>query len=326
MEDEKVTIDANHPLAGVTLNFDVEIVGPIFGNEIWAPYANVFDYKKVEGRDFPGFFKSMIKMLKIIEGDIIYASNLKLSSYSVAVIKKLMSDGKSIMVDISDWHLGHSLNKSVRSIYKEAFYSVTKPNSFIYLLLMEYLIRYSDEVTLVSKFLQKRFGGTYLPQFVDTNVYDPKKFDRDDLREKWNVGENKVISFIGTPRSHKGIEELIQAVNMLDDEYNVKIMMTGNKNDPYVKYLLSMGGEKIMFLGYIPRKDEPMYLSMSDLIVLPQRLSYFSIAQVPIKAMAAMSMEKPIIASKVSDLPEILSGCGILVNPGDEADPGMKIS
>lgn len=27
VEDEKVTIDANHPLAGVTLNFDVEIVG-----------------------------------------------------------------------------------------------------------------------------------------------------------------------------------------------------------------------------------------------------------------------------------------------------------
>ena len=27
VEDEKVTIDANHPLAGVNLNFNVEIVG-----------------------------------------------------------------------------------------------------------------------------------------------------------------------------------------------------------------------------------------------------------------------------------------------------------
>ena len=38
-------------------------------------------------------------------------------------------------------------------------------------------------------------------------------------------------------------------------------------------------------------------------------------AQIPAKVFEAMAMAKPIIATAISDLPEILEGCGIIVEP-----------
>jgi glycosyltransferase involved in cell wall biosynthesis len=39
----------------------------------------------------------------------------------------------------------------------------------------------------------------------------------------------------------------------------------------------------------------------------------------PLKAVDAMAMGRPVVASRVSDLPEVLDGCGRIVPPGDPA-------
>jgi glycosyltransferase involved in cell wall biosynthesis len=49
--------------------------------------------------------------------------------------------------------------------------------------------------------------------------------------------------------------------------------------------------------------------------VIPQRKNFASVGQVPAKVFDAMAMAKPIIATNVSDLPEILDGCGWIVEP-----------
>ncbi len=64
-----------------------------------------------------------------------------------------------------------------------------------------------------------------------------------------------------------------------------------------------------------PFEKLPEFLSIIDLVVVPQRIRSSSLGQVPAKIFDAMAMGKPIIATNVCDIPEILSGCGWIVQP-----------
>ncbi len=59
-----------------------------------------------------------------------------------------------------------------------------------------------------------------------------------------------------------------------------------------------------------------MFLAAADVVALPQRLNRVSMAQVPGKVFEAMAMARPILATAVSDLPEILDGAARVVEPG----------
>jgi len=54
---------------------------------------------------------------------------------------------------------------------------------------------------------------------------------------------------------------------------------------------------------------------MADVVVIPQKRNFSTIGQIPAKVFDAMAMARPIIATNVSDLPEILDGCGWIVEP-----------
>jgi glycosyltransferase involved in cell wall biosynthesis len=100
----------------------------------------------------------------------------------------------------------------------------------------------------------------------------------------------------------------------------LRLLMAGRSPEhPYTQQLLATAPERIIHLGPQPHALMPELLALSDLVVLPQRRTPVTSAQVPAKVFEAMAMAKPIIASRMSDLPEILAGCGLLVEPGDVA-------
>jgi glycosyltransferase involved in cell wall biosynthesis len=59
----------------------------------------------------------------------------------------------------------------------------------------------------------------------------------------------------------------------------------------------------------------PEVVSAAHVVVVPQRNTPAALAQFPLKLTDAMAMGKPILASNVGDLPEILGGTGYLVDP-----------
>src|SRR5262245_27610265 len=62
----------------------------------------------------------------------------------------------------------------------------------------------------------------------------------------------------------------------------------------------------------------PLYLAAADLVALPQRPCRQTRAQVPGKGFEAMAMARPILATAVGDLGEILDGCGLVIEPEHE--------
>lgn len=56
-------------------------------------------------------------------------------------------------------------------------------------------------------------------------------------------------------------------------------------------------------------------MAVADVLVIPQRRNFATIGQLPAKVVDAIAMAKPIITTNVSDPPEILDGCGWIVEP-----------
>ena len=81
----------------------------------------------------------------------------------------------------------------------------------------------------------------------------------------------------------------------------------------------------MILIDQIPFNDVPKYLSMADLVILPQRRIVQAMGQIPAKIFDAMAMAKPIIATDVSDLRRILDGCGIIIEPEDIDSLACKI-
>jgi glycosyltransferase involved in cell wall biosynthesis len=170
-----------------------------------------------------------------------------------------------------------------------------------------------------NNFLKARFGGTIVCHGRDTEAFNPDRFDKATLRSRYSFDRNKkIVMFLGTPRPYKGVEDLIEALGMIGDE-NVLTSLVGLDRSPYSQRLRSAGeralGSRFRAFGEQPFEKVPEFLAMADVVVVPQRESIATRGQVPAKVFDAMAMAKPVVATRVSDLPEILDGCGWITEP-----------
>lgn len=297
--------------------YEVEMYGFVYPHsnyKIWKPCdTGEFNYHTVRTKSFLTFLKAMHEMINNINADVIYAAKPRLPSFGTALWKKKIS-GIPVVLDIDDYEMAWFENLSAMDWLR----SVNNPSGPIYTRRLEKYIGMADAVTTVSNHLQKTYGrGIIVPHGKDTDHFDPSVHDRDTMRRQLNLETQKVIMFLGSPRPHKGLDDIIKALNLIERN-DIKFVIIGAGTDrEYENQLKSLGGDKLLLKGEIPFYDIPRYLSAADLVVLPQKASLASKGQIPAKIFDAMAMAKPIIATNVADLSKILDGCGIIVEPGD---------
>lgn len=294
----------------LTKKFNVEIVGPILGKGVWGPI-----------KDDPSINIKIIKSFKSlngINGDIIYAIKPLSTSFGYGLLKKYKTK-KPLVLDIDDWEFGFFLDHPLSSFLGSIkFWEI---NNAFYTILLEKFTKCADAITVSSKFLQKKFGGTIIPHVRDSKLFNLKNNPSlDKLKDK------KIIMFFGTIRKHKGIDDLILAIDRLNRKDLILMLVGADFNDPYIKELQNLNKEYIKFIGQQPFEKISEFLSIADLIVLPQKKSFSAMGQVPAKIFDAMACGKPIIATNISDLPIILKGCGEIVESGNINELSEKIS
>jgi glycosyltransferase involved in cell wall biosynthesis len=91
----------------------------------------------------------------------------------------------------------------------------------------------------------------------------------------------------------------------------------------YAKELL--GADRLVDIGLTTMRDLPELMSVADLAVIPQRKTLESLGQVPARVFDAMAMAKPIIATNVSHLREIIEDCGWIVEPENTGELAENI-
>jgi glycosyltransferase involved in cell wall biosynthesis len=120
--------------------------------------------------------------------------------------------------------------------------------------------------------------------------------------------------FLGTPRGHKGVDDLVEAVGLVGGDVRLVLVGADAGSESGRRWASQ---PRVRLVGEIPFDDVPRYLVAADAVAVPQRATSDTVGQVPAKLFDAMALARPIVSSAVSMIPEILEGCGVLVPPGD---------
>ncbi|MHA1222217.1 MAG: glycosyltransferase family 4 protein [Candidatus Heimdallarchaeaceae archaeon] len=309
-------------------DFEVEILGPIFKNGIWEPLKDVKDIKITElpKPSLRNIFKFKSEIKKRINGNLIYASKPLFTSFGFGLISKKYNK-VPVILDIDDWQMGFVKGSTQKLKFLAlmkflvlSLFSFIKPSNYWNSLIYEKLISQADEITVSNTFLQKKFGGTIIPHCRDPEELNPMKYTGEKIRKKYNLKNKKVVSFIGTPTKYKGVEDIIEALALIEDD-DLYFMIVGLKDVSYHNYIKSLGKEKLgnRFIPLPPQSFVllPELLAASDIVVIPQRERFETIGQLPAKIFDAMAMGKAIIATEVNDIPIILKDAGWVIPPSN---------
>ena len=302
----------------------VEVIGPRSGPGVWEPVASgPVRYTSVPVRRMPGFIATMADLARRADGDLIYASKTRLASAGVGYLTRV-AGRRPLLLDIDDWEVGFYLRSGFCGTVGRAL-NLGNPSGLPWTWLCERLTALADGVTVASRFLQRRFGGTLIPHVRDTDAWKPGRADAADGRRLLGVGDKRVVMFLGTPRGYKGLDDLAAAVASLG-RADVALAVVGVSAE-------SAAGQRILgrcpgaaLVPWVPFDQVPTLLSAADVVAVPQRETPDTVGQVPAKIFDAMALGRPVVSTRVSMIPEILDGCGLIVEPGDVSGLASAIS
>ncbi|NJL63121.1 MAG: glycosyltransferase family 4 protein [Methylacidiphilales bacterium] len=315
------------------LGYDVEILGFLFGKELYGAISAKNNIQVVEGQNYPAFFKSISTLIKQIDGDIIYAIKPQPASFGVGLLKKIFTK-KPVILDIDDWEMSwhggdnwryHPNPKKVARDLLKNNGALRTPNHPLYLKWMEGLVNKANAITVNTTFSQQRFGGISVPNGKDTSLFDPAKYDSEASRNRYGLSGYRILMFPGAPRPYKGIEDVLMALDIINQPDLKLVIVGGSPYDNYDRELMEKWENRIIKLQKYPADVMPDIVAAAHIIVVPQRDTPETRAQFPLKLTDGMSMAKPIISTRVGDIPEILGDTGYLVEPASPAQLADKI-
>ena len=201
-----------------------------------------------------------------------------------------------------------------------------------------------NKVIAVSEFIGKAFAKnigieysenkfTVLKNMVDEKLFDPSKISEtqtNEIKKKLNIHDEKVILFLGRLIPGKGVAELMQAFNQIDNE-NVKLVIVGSFNfnssehstyeDKLEQIMNEIGKDKIIFTGFINHDEVPLYYSIADIVVLPSTCEDAA----PLTMSETILMHKPLITTTKGGIPEYATDkCAIKLENGEHLVHNLK--
>lgn len=201
-------------------------------------------------------------------------------------------------------------------------------------------LKLADKVSIVSEAVRDQLVPYKLPleKFViSPNGVDPEEFnpaiDGSRIRRQYNLEDAIVVGFIGTFTKWHGVETLCDAaMTAIKRNSRLRFLMVGNGDLKTIleKKVAEMKYEEyFVFAGLIPHRDAPNYLAACDILVSPH-LGFADGTRFfgsPTKLFEYMAMGKPIIASKLEQIGEIIvDGInGLWMTPGNQEELVEKI-
>jgi len=307
-------------------NYDVEVIVPALPeDEFITDYFEglALTSHKVKARAYPGFIRTSREIRQAITGDIIYALKLRPSTYGVALLERLASK-RPVLLDVDDWeqYMCHPYSKHWAKNFLQSLPKIADPNSFIHTWTIEHFARFANQITNVSHFFQRRYGGVLLPNGCNTVAFNPAQYNREQLRREWGVEGQKVVMFVGTPDPYKGIIEVAEAIQRVNRP-DLKLVIVGRHTETVDKLLEQ---KNVVYWGMHPPHCSPQFLSMADMVVLPQAQLPHTAGQMPMKLFEAMAMGLPLIATSIADIEAVLDGCGLVVDNNQPETLAQKIN
>ena len=166
---------------------------------------------------------------------------------------------------------------------------------------------------------------TLVPNGVDTRKFAPRARD-EALADRLGLGGKIVIAYVGTLFRFEGVSLLLDALHQLigeDDRIRGLIVGSGEAFADLEAQHARLGLEgKVILAGKAAPADIPALYSLADVLCYPRERRRITELTTPLKPLEAMSMAKPVVASDVGGLRELVTDhvTGLYFRAGNTGD------
>ncbi len=150
-----------------------------------------------------------------------------------------------------------------------------------------------------------------IPNGIDTELFKPMERN-EALADALGIGklkEERIIGFVGELREKKGLATLLGAYAHVNKSQPTTLLIVGDirageDKKQFEELQLSIPNSRIIITGYVSNHDLPSYYSVMDVFVHPSLRD-----GLPNALLEAMACEKPVIATPVGGVLDLISDC-----------------
>ncbi len=193
------------------------------------------------------------------------------------------------------------------------------------------LLMLAKGVTVNTHFMEQRIRNksraplVYVPNGVDdTQCVRPDQAISDVLRSALGLATFRVVAYAGTlTLQNHAIDLLLKAFAYVVRQVpDAKLLLIGGGEDmPVLRQQVATMGlqQNVVFIGQVPPKSMPTYLSLANVSVDPVHDNVVARARSPLKVFESMAVGVPVVTGDVGDRKKWLDDgrAGVLVQPGD---------
>lgn len=295
---------------------------------LWAPMR--FNHLKADPFEFYGL-KRNFEIKKVFSFDLLplgfALSRLAfwIQNISFAVLVSLrMMPRKGIIFSRDFWS---AFFLSV--LGKRAAYEIhDSPNNHF---ITRYAFKKISKFVVTNNFkaedIKKRFGVSghdvlVAPNGVDLEFFNINKTSGECREILGLPRDKKIILYSGHLYSWKGADVLLNALILAERDDICGVFVGGTEADVMKLRAKAGKNEAAIFLGYQEYKKIPYYLCAADILVLPntakENISYRDTS--PIKLFEYMTAGRPIIASDIPSIREIVNENQVVFFKADDAE------
>jgi glycosyltransferase involved in cell wall biosynthesis len=310
-------------------DFCVELAGtliPRFGASLWPPLsdASIPIHGFVAG-NMKSLLSGACALAESTPCDMVYVSKPRLPGMLLGMALSAHNDCPLIL-DIDDLELAFLKERAplpfshLDRAFAAAPQQFDEAASEIWSRFVETLIAEADAITVSNGTLKSRYGGIVVRHARDETKFVPDDARRREVRAAFGFSDDdKVILFLGTPRQHKGLMRIADAVIHSSDA-RLKLCIVGlDETSSFGQELAGCDSARIRIFGPQSFARLPDIIRCGDAVCLLQdSASPISEFQIPAKLSEALAMGLPALVSRVAPFSDVIASGAVLPVDTDE--------
>ena len=246
---------------------------------------------------FPLSILNTIKVLKSEKPEILIVQNPSMILAAIGCLYKKLYRKVLVVDRHSNFMINKNYNSFAYKIMFKALNGFTLKNANLTIVTNRYI---ADSV--------KRFGGKAF--ILQDKIPNLKKSSMLQLKGKLN------ILFIASHKPDEPLEDMIEAMNILDD--NIYLYITGNYNKE--KKIRLNSPQNVVFTGYLPEEQFNNMVYAVDIVIALTKIDYCLLCG----CYEAVAAGKPLITTNTKTLKEYFPAAVFVNNTYKEIAKGIE--
>jgi colanic acid biosynthesis glycosyl transferase WcaI len=158
----------------------------------------------------------------------------------------------------------------------------------------------------------------FLPNGVDTTLFQPNAVPDEQLRARLNLQGKRVVLYAGNHGHAGAVDQLLDAASLISDP-SVHFLLVGDGPEKPVlqSRARELGLKNITFLDTVPIQQLPAFLSITNIAAVTLKRSCITRGARPAKTFVMMAAAKPIVLAAEGESAELVrqANAGVIVPP-----------